>query len=522
VNTSVISPPAASAAPPRTKQPVGLLVLFLAEMWERFSFYGMRALLVLYLVHAFKYSDEDAQHLYGVYGGLVYLTPVIGGWLADRFLGARVAAIIGGCTMMIGHFAMAFPSMLGLALGCLIVGNGFFKPNTTTMVGMLYPDRDDPRRDAGYTLFYVGINLGAFIGPFVAGGLASWAVPEGSPPLHWHWGFASAGVGMGLGLINFLWMQRYLDRVGLREGRLSIGWSDMPTILAWLAGCVAFVWATLQAWTVIGPILEPVPVTLRLVIVAVVAGAIVYVRHAMHRDPNEVPLTGLERRRIAGLLIMVVLVSFFWLGFEQAGGSMNLFADAQTDRHIAGPGSWEIPAAWFQSVNPGIILIFGPLLAALWTRWNTSRYAISDTAKQGLGMVVLGLGFIVLAVAQDRAAMFGKVGPWWLVGVYFLHTMGELMASPVGLAMVSRLAPARMSSFMMGIWFLSSAVAQYYAGDLASLLKPYGIRPYVFLIGSSIGAGVLLLLVTPLLNRMMGVHTYRGAPAGTGEPVPST
>ncbi len=505
-------PPAPGDA--NLRQPAGLKTLFLAEMWERFSYYGMRALLVLYLVKALGYSRGDAQHLYGVYAGLVYLTPVIGGWLADRFLGARLAAIVGGTTMMIGHFAMAIPSMLPVALGCLIVGNGFFKPNTTAMVGQLYPTQDDPRRDAGYTYFYMGINLGAFIAPFVAGTLGE--------TVGWHIGFASAGVGMALGLVNFLMMQKLMGRAGLRTHQLSVGMKELPAVLLWTALAVGSVYLTLAVWTVVGPILEPVPVTLRLIVAAIVAFAGIQLYGAMRRDPANpvVPLTRAERGRVAGIVIMVIFVSFFWLGFEQAGGSMNLFADEQTDRHIAGPGSWMIPASWFQAINPVIILALGPVFATLWTRMNASRYAISDTAKQGWGMVVLGLGFVVLAYAQSRATVIGQVAPWWLVGVYFLHTVGELMASPVGLAMVSRVAPARMASLLMGVWFLSSAVAQYYAGDLENLLKPTGIQPYVFLIGSSIGAGVLLLLISPLLNKLMGEDTsshaaQAGAAAGT-------
>ena len=518
MNTSVISPPVGGDAPATPavplRQPKGLFVLFLAEMWERFSYYGMRGLLVLYLVNALHVPRGEALHMYGIYTGLVYLTPMFGGWLADKYLGARVAAIIGGSVMMIGHFAMAFPSMLTVALGCLIVGNGFFKPNTTTMVGMLYERRDDPRRDAGYTYFYMGINLGATFGPLIAGSLGE------NPAYGWHWGFASAGIGMGLGLINFLWMQRWLGGAGLREGKLAIGWDELPKVLAWVAGAVAFVYLTLGVWSIIGPVLAPVPVTLRLLVTAGVIFVALQIRDRLRPNPDAVPLTREERGRVIGLLVMVAFVSFFWLGFEQAGGSMNLFADEQTDRHIAGPDSWLIPASWFQSINPVIILALGAPFAMMWTRWNASRFAISDTAKQGLGMIVLGLGFVVLAIAQDRAESIGKVGPWWLVAVYFLHTVGELMASPVGLAMVSRIAPARMASFMMGVWFLSSAVAEYYAGDLENLLKPTGIKPYVFLIASSIGAGVLLLVITPLLNRLMGItrHDRGGAAVEAANP----
>ena len=512
MNTSAISPPAggqAGAAPAAgsMKQPRGLYVLFLAEMWERFSYYGMRALLVLYLVNALHWPRGEALHVYGIYTGLVYLTPLIGGYIADKWLGARMAAVIGGTVMMLGHFAMAVPSLLNVALGLLIVGNGFFKPNTSSMVGMLYPTQDDPRRAGGYTIFYMGINLGAFFSPLVAGTLGE--------VVGWHYGFASAGVGMALGLVNFLWMQKWLGRAGLRDDQQGVGMKELPAVLAWTVASVAFVYLSLGVWSVVGPALEKLPLLVRLALGAAIVILAFKVPGWFRKDSGKdiAPLTRAEKGRVLALAIVAFFVIFFWMGFEQAGGSMNLFADKQTDRHLLG---WEIPASWFQSINPVIIVLLGPVFAALWTWLNQTRWAISDNAKQGWGMVVLGLGFVVMAIAQSRAQTLGTVGPLWLASVYLLHTLGELMLSPVGLSMVSRVAPVRLASLLMGMWFLSSAVSNYLAGDLENLLAGSGVSPYVFLIGSSIGAGVVLLLISPWLNRLMseGLEEPQAVPAG--------
>jgi POT family proton-dependent oligopeptide transporter len=379
---------------------------------------------------------------------------------------------------------MAVPSLLNVALGLLIVGNGFFKPNTSSMVGMLYPTQDDPRRAGGYTIFYMGINLGAFFSPFIAGTLGE--------KVGWHWGFASAGVGMALGLINFLMMQKHLGRAGLRDDQESVNWKHLPAVLMWTAGGMALVYVTLAAWQVVGPAIEGMSLLLRLGFgTAVVIGILAWTLRTATRE---------EVGRVVGIAIVSIFVVFFWMGFEQAGGSMNLFADKQTDRHLLG---WEIPASWFQSINPVIIVALGPVFAMLWTWLNQTRWALSDSAKQGWGMVVLGLGFVVMAVAQSRAREFGSVGPLWLAGVYLLHTLGELMLSPVGLSMVSRVAPVRLASLLMGTWFMSSALSNYLAGSLETLLNGTGVSPYVFLIGSSMGAGVLLLMLSPWLSRLM-------------------
>ncbi len=489
LNTLAPNLPADSAATPLAWQPKGLAIIFLTEMWERFSYYGMRALLVLYLVNALGYKRADALELYGIYTGLVYLTPLVGGWIADRWLGMRLAAVIGGIVMMLGHFAMAVPSMLHVALGLLIVGNGFFKPNTSSMVGELYDGVDDPRRDGGYTIFYMGINLGAFFSPFVCGTLGQ--------DVGWHWGFASAGVGMLVGLLTLLSFQGWLGRSGLRPEQTSVSWKNAPLIAAWAVGCVAFVYAAL----VIGPAVSALPAIAKGVLALAAIAAAVWLPGLISGEKVvDETLTGAEWQRVIGICTLTLFSVFFWMGFEQAGGSMNLFADKQTARGI---GSFIVPSSWFQSINPLTIMLLAPVFATIWTAMNKSRFALPDPAKQALGLITLGLGFVVMYRAQVLADATGPVSPLWLAVVYILHTMGELMLSPVGLALTSRAAPVRVAGLLMGVWLLSSAAGNYLAGALEKIMNGTGIPPYLFLTESSIGAGILLLLLTPILHRML-------------------
>lgn len=465
----------------------------MAEMWERFSYYGMRALLVLYLVNAMHYQRADALKLYGIYTGLVYITPLLGGYLADRWLGSRRAAVIGALVMMLGHFAMAFEPLLYVALGLLIVGNGFFKPNTTSMVGMLYPD-NDPRLSGGYTIFYMGINLGAFLSPLVAGTLGE--------QLGWHWGFASAGVGMALGTVSLLRRQHLLERAGLRDGQGPVDRSDVLPILLWTAVCVVLVLAALAIGRQLAAPWAALPGVAKTLICIVIAALCIGLPGRLATKEQRAarqPLTRAEIQRIVAIAIMAFFVIFFWMCFEQAGGTMTLFADQQTDRHLMG---WEIPASWFQSINPVVILLLAPVFSAIWLRLDQSRYALSTPAKMGLGMIVLGLGFVVMAAAQSRAETLGTVGPLWLVSVYVLHTIGELMLSPVGLAMVSHVSPVRLVGLLTGVWMAAIGVADYLAGALESLLAQSGVPTFVFLIGSSIGAGIVLLVISPWLHRI--------------------
>jgi POT family proton-dependent oligopeptide transporter len=482
-------PPAADE-----RQPRALPTIFFTEMWERFSYYGMRALLVLYLVNALHYERADALEIYGLYTGLVYLSPLLGGWLADRYLGTRKAVLIGGITMALGHFAMAFEPLLYLALGLLIAGNGFFKPNMATLLGSLYRE-NDPRRDGGFTIYYMGVNLGAFFSPLVAGTLGE--------KVGWHYGFASAGVGMCLGIAQFLWGQERLGDAGMHGGKTRLDARDWMHVVVISVAMIPLVYAVMAAWKVVGPVWDPLPglgkTAIVIAIVAVLWG-IGHVRAKRHAEAGHEPLTSEEWQRIIAIVVMGFFVIFFWMGFEQAGGTMNLFADKLTERNLFG---WEIPASYFQAINPLAILALGPVMAALWLRVDTSRYALPTPAKMAFGLVFLGLGFIVLAIGDSRAQVLGKVGPQWLTIVYLLHTVGELCLSPVGLSMVTKLSPARVAALMMGVWYLANAAANYLAGILEDLLKGTSIPLYWFLVGSSLGAAVVLFAITPLLKRLM-------------------
>jgi POT family proton-dependent oligopeptide transporter len=481
-----------AAAPER--QPRALPTIFFTEMWERFSYYGMRALLVLYLVNALGYQRADALEIYGLYTGLVYLSPLVGGWLADRYLGTRKAVLIGGITMALGHFAMAFEPLLYLALGLLIAGNGFFKPNMATLLGSLYRE-NDPRRDGGFTIYYMGVNLGAFFSPLVAGTLGE--------KVGWHYGFASAGVGMCFGIAQFLWGQERLGDAGMHAGKTRLDARDWIHVVVISAAMVPLVYAVMAVWKVVGPVWDPLPGLGKTgIVVAIVAAlwAIGHVRAKHHAEAGHEPLTGEEWQRIAAILVMGFFVIFFWMGFEQAGGTMNLFADKLTDRNLFG---WEIPASYFQAINPLAILALGPVMAALWLRVDQSRFRLPTPAKMAFGLVFLGLGFVVLAFGDARAQAVGMVGPQWLAIVYVLHTVGELCLSPVGLSMVTKLSPARVAALMMGVWYLANAAANYLAGVLEELLKGTSIPLYWFLVGSSFGTAIVLFAITPLLKRLM-------------------
>lgn len=490
--TALTDVPAHPAAGDANSHPPALPMLFLTEMWERFSYYGMRALLVLYLVNSLHYERKDALALYGLYTGLVYLTPIVGGYLADRYLGRRKAILIGGLTMALGHFAMAFEPLLHLALGLLIIGNGFFKPNMATLLGSLYRQHD-PRRDAGFTIYYMGVNLGAFLAPLVAGTLGE--------KVGWHYGFAAAGVGMLLGLAQFTLGQAKLGDAGLPPNKSRLDASDWIQIVVIAALAVPLVYLVIGASGVFGPMWRALGGVGQLLLVAAVAAALWLIGKQRGPKAGAEPLTREEWRRIVAIFVMGLFVVFFWMGFEQAGGTMSLFADRQTDRVVFG---WEIPASYFQAINPLAIVALGPLLSMMWTRLDASRFAIPTPAKMGLGMIILGLGFIVLAFADARAQAIGKVGPEWLVMVFVIHTVGELFLSPIGLSMVTKLAPTRLAAMLMGLWYTANALANYLAGSLEDMLKTSQIPLYWFLVGSSIGAGIVLLLITPVLKRLMG------------------
>jgi proton-dependent oligopeptide transporter, POT family len=479
-------------APPQkvTGHPRGLYVLFFSEAWERFSYYGMRALLVLYLTKHLNYARKDALLLYATYTGLVYLTPLLGGFLADKLLGQRKAILIGGTVMAMGHFAMAFESMLHVALCLLMLGNGFFKPNISTMVGNLYP-QGDARRDGAYTIFYMGINLGAFLSPLVCGSLGE------NPRFGWHYGFGAAGVGMVFGLISFMAFQHQLVG-GFPPGREEAG----PARLTVLDGfhvilgsliCVGVAYAAGLGLPAFLPYSK--------VVVPTIAGLfglsmlIVFARAMMTMGTKE----GEDWQRISVILIVSLFSIVFWMGFEQAGGTLNLFADAKTDRTLF---DLEFPASYFQSINPLLIISLAPLFSMLWSAIDNSRFRLTSSAKMGFGLILLGLGFIVMYQAERATEAGGKVGPQWLACVYLLFTMGELCLSPIGLSLVNKLAPAKMASLLMATWFLCTAIANFFAGTLEEILSHFHINLWLFLIATSIIPGLMLLALTVPLKKM--------------------
>jgi proton-dependent oligopeptide transporter, POT family len=479
--------------------------LFFAEMWERFSFYGMRALLVLYLTKSFLFGDKAAYAIYGSYSALVYTTPVIGGLLADRLLGYRKAVVLGGVLMALGHFAMAVQNLqvFYFALALLICGNGFFKPNISSIVGRLYA-ADDPRRDSAFTIFYMGINLGALLSPLGCGYLGE--------RFGWHWGFGLAGVGMLVGLFVFLRAQPLLegvadppDSVALKRP-LVAGLSAQSCVYLGTLAALFVAWQLMQHDAVVGTLL----IAFGLVV-------LVYLLVFLFRLEDK-----LERDRLAVALVLTLFSMVFWAFFEQAGTSLSLFADRNVERSVFG---FAIRASQFQSVNPLFILLFAPVFSALWLYLGRRKKDPNTPLKFGLGIVQLALGFVALYVGAAASRATGIVPWFWLVLGYFFHSTGELCLSPIGLSMITKLSPKRITGMMMGVWFLSSAFAQYVASLIAQLTGVKDAGPIakalpkpvdtVMVYGSvfggiawvALGVGVLLIVVSPLLaRRMHGVN----------------
>jgi POT family proton-dependent oligopeptide transporter len=485
------------------RHPRGLLYLFFAEAWERFSFYGMRSLLVLYMTQAFAYSDARAYEIYGAYTALFYATPVIGGLVADRLLGFRKAVLLGGVLMAFGHFAMAFEESFYFALGLLIAGNGFFKPNISTIVGRLYGP-DDPRRDAGFTIFYMGINAGAALAGIVCGTLRKY--------YGWHFGFGAAGVGMLLGLGVFMMGRRTFGEVAeppdatLLRKPVLLGLNREHLVYAGALIEAVLAWQLVQQSTLVGRILIGTGVVALL-------GLLVYLFRLADKK---------ARDRMAVALVLIVVSIVFWSFFEQAGSSMNLFTERNVDRSVLG---WSVPTEFFQSVNPIFILIFGVPFGWLWVWLARRSLEPSIPLKFGLGIVQLGLGFGALYIGAVVSRSDGMVGMGWLVLGYLLHTTGELCVSPIGLSMITKLSPPQVVGVMMGTWFLSSAFAQYVASLIATLTGVSGgveggttLPPpseTVMVYGSVFGGicivalvmGVLVCFISPLLDR--GTHGVR-------------
>jgi proton-dependent oligopeptide transporter, POT family len=502
----IANPEDAPVSSTADRHPTGLYVLFTAEMWERLSYYGMRALLVLYLTKAIKLTRPEALQIYAIYTGLVYLTPLIGGRLADLYLGQRKAVFIGGILMALGQFALTQPESLYLGLGLLIVGNGFFKPNISTMVGSLYP-QGDPRRDGAYTIFYMGINLGAFLAPLICGTLGE--------RVGWGYGFASAGIGMSLGLLTFVVTQKFLQGAGLPPGRevtpeAKLVTKDWVEIVMVALGIAAIVYGVIHSWGYVQPFWSPVWITTSFVaflykglILLGILGLFLYLTEPPKSAKQDAavyePFTVVDWERIAVIMIISLFSILFWMGFEQSGGTLNLFADEKTDRTMFG---YEIPASIFQAINPIFIITLAPVFAVLWTFLARKKFPLPSVAKQGLGLTLLSAGFGIMYLAEKESASGAKISPWWLISVYFIFTVAELFVSPIGLSLVNKLAHPKVASLMMATWFLCTAAANYLAGILEHELGKFDVNLWAFLGAMSLVPGLLLLALTPVLVKM--------------------
>ena len=420
--------------------PQGLTTLFFTEMWERFSYYGMRALLILYMTAPLAqgglgFDTPKAGHIYGLYTGSVYLTCLLGGWLADKFFGARRAVLIGGIIIACGHFVLAFSSLVTFYAGlCLVAaGTGLLKPNVSTIVGSLYSE-GDTRRDAGFSIFYMGINIGAFIAPFVCGYLGQ--------NIAWHYGFAAAGVGMVLGLIQYVAGSKKLGHAGLKQSQPQ------------------------------------------------------HATHAHHREP----LTTDEKKRLVVIVILAFFSILFFMALEQAGSSLNLFADRLTRHEFVG---LNFPSSWLQAANPIFVILFAPVFAWLWIKLGHRQP--SSPTKFVLGLIFVGVGFSIVAYASTLANT-GPVSPMWLTVAYLFNSFGELCLSPVGLSTVTKLAPARLVGSMMGVWFTATAVGNYLAGRVGGFFQANDQSALLSLFGTvavvTIGAGILLAILAPFIKRL--------------------
>ena len=465
-------------------------------MWERFSYYGMRGLLILFLVASaqtggFGLTDKTAAAIYGLYTGFVYLMALPGGWVADRILGQRNAVFVGGCIIAAGHFSMAVPTVptfyLGLAL--IVIGTGLLKPNVSAMVGDLYP-AGSSRRDAGFSVFYSGINVGALVGPLICGFLGE--------RVNWHLGFSAAGIGMVLGLIQYRLGGKYLGSAGLRRAADADASSDRTAVRRLLLSIGITVGVLgLAAALHLGGL-----VTLSLYGVAQGTGyfmlglAILYFASILLFGK----LNAAEKKRIALIFVFFMAAVLFWAGFEQAGSSLNLFTDRMTNRMLLG---FSIPTSWFQSVNSMFLIVLAPVFGALWIKLG--RRQPSTAAKMGYGLVLLAVGFLILAWGASLAVGAVKVGMQWIIITYLLHTAGELCLSPVGLSSVTKLAPRNLGGQLMGTWFMGTALGNLIAGLAAGGFQGMGVSELFAAVAKVTGAaGVVLLIFSRPIRRLVG------------------
>lgn len=475
--------------------PRGISTLFFTEMWERFSYYGMRALLVLFMVDAVRggmgLNDKTATAIYALYTASVYLMALPGGWLADRLWGAQRAVWYGGIIIALGHFTLALPWTPTFYLGMVlvVVGSGTLKPNMSGLVAELYPE-GGARRDAGFTIFYMGVNIGAAIGPIVCGWLAK--------NFGWHWGFGAAGIGMVIGLAQFRLTRHHLAGAGIHRGDDS---PLLPYEKVVFAGGLGLGCLILLLWTSGVILLNPLFLAHCMTYVILAIAALFFVRIYLRAG-----LTSIERNRVTMILVLFLASALFWAGFEQAGSSFNLFAERFTMRKL-GWLNYEIPAAWFQALGPLFIITFAPLFASLWVSLARHHLNPSIPVKFGLGLILLAVGFLAMAGASEAVAAGQKAWPTWLIITYLLHTFGELCLSPVGLSSVTKLAPRRLAGQMMGIWFLATSLGSLIAGLLAGGFDPTSTQHwstiYLKILILPAAAGLLLILFSGRLKRLM-------------------
>ncbi len=489
--------------------PRGLSTLFFTEMWERFGYYGMRALLVLFMVAAVTdpnaglgISVQQAGAIYGLFAAFVYLLALPGGWVADRILGQRRAVLVGGILIALGYYGMALPwrRSFFLSLVLVVLGTGLLKPNISTMVGELYPDRTpvgSARRDAGFSIFYMGINLGAFFSPLVAGYIGQ--------NYSWHLGFASAGVGMTLGLLQYTFFGKYLGDAGMHP---DVG---APEVLARnrrnLGLGVAAV--AVLAYLILGVFhlgIAQIAQVAGYIILAIGLGYLGYIVLFGGLDTA-------EKKRIGVIGLLFLAAAVFWSGFEQAGSSLNLVAQQLTNMLIP-VINWNMPASWLQSVNPLLIIAMAPVFAWLWVFLARKKVEPSSPLKFGFGLLMLGAGFAVMIAATSAAANGHRISPLWLVLTYFLHTCGELSLSPVGLSTMTKLAPHRMVGQMMGIWFMAAALGNLMAGLIASTIGAgaqsgaisagAAHSAFVLVTEISVAAGLVMIFISPWAKKLIG------------------
>jgi POT family proton-dependent oligopeptide transporter len=549
------APPAAAslAGPQVFGHPIGLFTLFFTELWERFSYYGMRGILILFMAaplarNGLGFSDGKSAAIYGLYTSFVYLLALPGGWVADKLWGQRRAVFVGGCVIAAGHFTMAMPMFglpeqplfyLGLVL--IVFGTGLLKPNVSTIVGELYPE-GGARRDAGFSIFYMGINIGAFAGPLVCGYLGE--------KVNWHWGFSAAGFGMVLGLISYKIGDRWLGRAGYLQGDdsaavlsrryrgfyLTLGVVGVTALLfVWLAvsGTLPVTLEAVALWIGYGIILLTILYFTYLILswrwalgILALFGVLLAVFLAIAADPDiagrwaTVAALGafivlnltqlavarggvsLEKRRLMVIFWLFLLAATFWAGFEQAGSSMNLFTERLTDREVFGR---QMPASWLQSINPIFIILLAPVFGWVWISLARRQSNPSIPVKFALGLFGLSAGFFVLAWGSANASAQNLVSPAWLVVTYFLHTCGELCLSPVGLSSITKLAPAGRVGQMMGVWFIGSAVGNLFAGLVAGALENLDPAALFWRVAVFVGvAAAVAMLLAPLVRRLMG------------------